>query len=133
MADILFELVSPERILFSGAVRAVMMPGSEGDMTVMSGHEPAIVALQPGIIVVTDVQGHGHRAFVRGGIAEVTGGSVTILAERALPPEELSRESLEEEIVRMETIREATRDDAARRNADAAIARLQQVKATLSF
>jgi F-type H+-transporting ATPase subunit epsilon len=43
----LFELIAPERVMFSGAVRAVMLPATEGDMT--------------------DGQGHGHRAFTRVG------------------------------------------------------------------
>lgn len=133
MATILFELISPERVLFSGAVRAVMLPGTEGDMTVMPGHEATMVMLNPGIIAVTDSQGHGHRAFVRGGFVQITGLSVSVLAERALPPEELTRDRLDEEIVRLETMREATRDERARREADFAISRLEQVKTTLSF
>lgn len=129
----LFELISPERILFSGEVRAVMLPATEGDMTVMYGHAPMMATLNPGVIAVTDVQGHGHRAFVRGGFVEVTGVSVTVLTERALPPEELTRDRLDEEIVRLETMREAMRDDRARREADFALSRLEQVRATLSF
>ncbi|WP_201842159.1 ATP synthase F1 subunit epsilon [Microvirga zambiensis] len=133
MATMLFELISPERVLFSGEVRAVMLPATEGDMTVMPGHEPTMAMLNPGIIAVTDTEGHGHRAFVRGGFVEITGDSVAVLAERALPPEELTRERLDEEILRLETMREAMGNDRARREADFAISRLEQVKATLSF
>lgn len=133
LATILFELISPERVLFSGEVRAVMLPATEGDMTVMPGHEVTMVMLNPGVIAVTDVQGHGHRAFVRGGFVEITGTSVSVLAERALPPEELTKDRLDEEIVRLETMRDATSDGRARREADFAISRLEQVKATLSF
>jgi F-type H+-transporting ATPase subunit epsilon len=129
----LFELISPERILFSGEVRAITLPATEGDMTVMAGHEPTMVMLHPGIIAVTDVQGPGHRAFVRGGFVEITGSSVSVLAERALPPEELTRDRLDEEILLLETMREAIRDDPARREADFALSRLEQVRATLSF
>jgi F-type H+-transporting ATPase subunit epsilon len=133
VANILLELISPERVLFSGEVRAVMLPATEGDMTVMPGHEATMVMLNPGVIAVTDVQGHGHRAFVRGGFVEITGTSVSVLAERALPPEELTRDRLDEEIVRLETMRDATNDDRARREADFAISRLEQVTTTLSF
>ena len=133
MANILLELISPERVLFSGEVRAVMLPATEGDMTVMPGHEATMVMLNPGVIAVTDVQGHGHRAFVCGGFVEITGTSVSVLAERALPPEELTRDRLDEEIVRLETMRDATNDDRARPEADFAISRLEQVKTTLSF
>jgi F-type H+-transporting ATPase subunit epsilon len=133
VANILFELISPERVLFSGDVRAVMLPGAAGDMTVMPGHAPMMTTINPGIVVVTDERRHGHRAFVRGGFAEITGSSVRVLAERTLPPEELTRERLDEEIVRLETLRDATRDDNARREADFALSRLEQVKTTLSF
>ena len=133
MATILFELISPERVLFSGEIRAVMLPASEGDMTVMPGHEATMVMLNPGIIAITDTQGHGHRAFVRGGFVEITGTSVSVLAERVLPPEELTRDRLDEEIIHLETLRDATRDDQGRREADFAISRLEQVRTTLSF
>jgi F-type H+-transporting ATPase subunit epsilon len=102
-------------------------------MTVMPGHEPTMAALNPGIVVVTDVRGHDHRAFIRGGFVEITGSRVTVLSERTLPPEELTRERLAEEIVRLETLRDATRDDNARREAGFALSRQEQVKATLSF
>jgi F-type H+-transporting ATPase subunit epsilon len=133
MAAILFELISPERVLFSGEVNAVMLPASEGDMTVMPGHVPMMVLLNPGVVAVTDTRGHGHRAFVRGGFVEITGNSVKVLTERALPPEELTRDRLDEEILRLETMREVMRDDRSRREADFAISRLMQVKTTLSF
>ncbi|MBZ6075913.1 ATP synthase F1 subunit epsilon [Microvirga puerhi] len=133
MANVLFELISPERVLFSGEVKAVMLPATEGDMTVMAGHEPTMATLNPGIVVATDVQGHGHRAFVRGGFAEIGPDSVTLLVERALPPEELTRDKIDEEIVRLETTRDATQDSRVRREADFALSRLAQVRAALSF
>jgi F-type H+-transporting ATPase subunit epsilon len=102
-------------------------------MTVMPGHEAAMVMLNPGFIAVTDTQGHGHRAFVRGGFVEIAGESVSALAEGVLTPEELARDRLDEEILHLATLRDATADDRARRDADFAIGRLEQVKATLSF
>jgi F-type H+-transporting ATPase subunit epsilon len=69
----------------------------------------------------------------RGGLVEITGHSVSILTERALPPEEFTRDRLDEEILRLETMREAMRDDKARMEADFALGRLEQVRATLSF
>jgi F-type H+-transporting ATPase subunit epsilon len=133
VATLLFELISPERILFSGEVRAVMLPASEGDTTVMPGQEATMVMLNPGVIAVTDNQGHGHRALVRGGFIEISGTSVPVLTEGALPTEELTRDRLDEEIVHLETMRDATDDDRARREADFAISHLEQVKTTLSF
>jgi F-type H+-transporting ATPase subunit epsilon len=132
MTNLFVELISPERGLFSGEARAVMLPGTEGDMTVMPGHEPIVTTLQPGLVVVTDVQGHSYRRFVRGGFATITGARVTVLAERPLALDELTRERLDEEIVRLESIREAARDDDARRVAEFALRRLQQVQTALT-
>lgn len=133
MAGMLFELITPERIVFSGTVRAVMLPSVSGDMTVMPGHEPTVAALNVGFIVATDVQGHGHRGFVRGGLAQINGDSLLVLAEYVLPPEELTRDSLEQEILHLETLRDASRDDATRQKVDFSLGRLYDMKATLSF
>ncbi|WP_210324651.1 ATP synthase F1 subunit epsilon [Microvirga alba] len=127
------ELLSPERVIFSGEIEAVTLPGTSGDMTVMPGHAPLVALLQAGLVVATDVQGHGHRAFVGGGFAEVTGTGVTVFAERALPAEELTRERLEQEILLLETIRDAARSEDTRRERDLSISRLRQVQATLAI
>ena len=69
MATLHFELVAPERVLYSGEVEAVMLPGTEGDMTVLPGHAPVMTSLKTGFVVVTDRQNHGTRVLVRGGFA----------------------------------------------------------------
>ena len=51
MATLHFELVAPERVLFSGEVEAVLLPGTEGDMTVLPGHAPVMTALKTGFVV----------------------------------------------------------------------------------
>ena len=76
---------------------------------------------------------HHLPALIWGGFAEIMSGSISVLAEPALPPEEPTRNRLDEEVVRQETIGEAMRDDKARREVDFAIGRLEQVKTTLSF
>src|SRR3954466_12903398 len=98
MATLHFELVSPERVLFSGEAEAVMLPGTEGDMTVLPGHAPVMTALKTGVVVVITHKDEGEGVFVRGGFAEINATSVTVLAERATPVEELTPESLDHEI-----------------------------------
>ncbi len=78
-----FELVSPERILFSGDVDAVILPGTEGEMTVLEGHAPVLTGLKTGFLVITDEPGAGRRILVRGGFAEINQRGLTVLAERA--------------------------------------------------
>src|SRR5918995_3363571 len=125
MATLHFELVAPERVLFSGEVEAVMLPGPEGDMTVLPGHAPVMTSLKTGFIVVTDRQNHGTRVLVRGGFAEINPETVIVLAERALAPTELTPESIDQEILHVEMQRDASHDDAVKDAANATLVQLQ--------
>ena len=133
MATFQFELVAPERMLFSGEVDAVVLPASEGDMTVLAGHAPTMTALKTGFLVITDRPGNGRRILVRGGFADVNQSGLTVLAERALPAEELTQEILDHEILQAEMAYDATNDSAARHAAEAAVAQLREAKAALNF
>ena len=133
MATLTFELVSPERVLFSGDVDAVVLPASEGDMTVLPGHAPMMTALKTGFLVITDRPGNGRRILVRGGFADVNQGGLTVLAERALPEEEITQEVLDHEILQAEMAYDATNDPAAKHVAEAAIAQLREAKVALSY
>ena len=77
-----FELVSPERVVFSGEAEQVLLPGSEGDMTILPGHSPVISTLRPGLLDVT-LQGSKIRVFVKQAFAQVEPDRLTVLAERA--------------------------------------------------
>jgi F-type H+-transporting ATPase subunit epsilon len=50
MATFSFELVSPEKLLFSGEVNAVVVPATEGSLTVLANHEPFMSTIRPGVI-----------------------------------------------------------------------------------
>ena len=82
-----FELVTPERMALSEDVGQVVVPGVEGDFTVLPGHAAVISALRPGIIDVTLPDARKTRIFVKGGFAEVDADHLTVLAERALDVE----------------------------------------------
>jgi len=86
-----FELVSPAKLLFSGDVDSVVIPGTEGEMTVLPQHAPILTSLRAGVVVVTSVKG-AERVFVRGGFAEVNAKGLTVLAERAIPEAEMTDE-----------------------------------------
>ena len=88
MADLLnFELVSPERLLSSGKVAMVVVPGAEGDFAILPGHAPLMSTIRPGAIAIyeTDSDTLTRRIFVDGGFAEVSERGLTILAESAIP------------------------------------------------
>ena len=90
-----FDLVSPERSLASLEAASVELPGSEGDMTVMPDHAALMTSLCPGVLKVDD--SNSTREFViTGGIAEITPGSVTILAEQAYSRDEMTPDLLAE-------------------------------------
>jgi len=103
MADrVQFELVTPERLLLSEMVEMVVVPGTEGNFGVLPGHAPLISSIRPGMIDVYEGQTITRRIFVVSGIAEVTAERCTVLADKALPPEELDRGGIEAELQTIE-------------------------------
>ena len=117
MADLFkFELVSPEDLLLSQDVQQVLVPGTEGNFTVMPGHAPVLSTMRPGVIDVTDEAGNEERIYVRGGVAEVNPKGLTVLAEEAVPLAELSSEMLAQQIKNAEEdVADATEDEKRRR------------------
>jgi F-type H+-transporting ATPase subunit epsilon len=102
MATFHFDLVSPEKLLFSGEVDQVDVPGTEGDFGVLAGHAPMVSALRPGIMTMI-VNGQAQRMVVLGGFAEVSAeGTLTVLADLADSVEEFDREKLAERITAQE-------------------------------
>lgn len=93
-----FELVTPERLLLSEPVEMVVVPGTEGNFGVLPGHAPLISSIRPGTIDVYEGQTVTRRIFVVSGIAEVTPERCTVLADEAVPPEELDREVITAEL-----------------------------------
>src|SRR6476469_5251652 len=98
MAIFHFDLASPEKLLFSGEVDQVDVPGTEGDFGVLAGHAPTVSALRPGIMTVT-VNGQAQRMVVLGGFAEVSAeGALTVLADLADAIEDFDRDVLADRI-----------------------------------
>lgn len=101
MADnkVSFELVAPERLLFSAEVDMVVVPGSEGDFGVLPGHAPLISSVRAGVIEIydggIDAKNIRERIFVAGGFAEVNGSRCTVLAEEASPVRDIDMADLE--------------------------------------
>jgi F-type H+-transporting ATPase subunit epsilon len=118
-----FELVTPERMALSEDVAQVVVPGVEGEFTVLPGHAPVISALRPGVIEVALPEAGGKtRIFVKGGFAEVDADHLTVLAERAIPVEALD---VAAELETAEAELAAASDDASRLAAASAVERLR--------
>ena len=115
-----FELVSPEDLLLSQDVQQVLVPGTEGNFTVLPGHAPVLSTIRPGVLDVVDEQGREERIYVRGGVAEVNPKGLTVLAEEAVPLAELSPEMLAQQIRNAEEdVADATEDEKRRRAQEA--------------
>jgi F-type H+-transporting ATPase subunit epsilon len=132
MADLFkFELVSPEDLLLSQDVRQVLVPGTEGNFTVLPGHAPVLSTLRPGVLDVIDEAGHEERIYVRGGIAEVNPNGLTVLAENAVPLAELSPEMLAQQIMNAEEDVADAGNDEKRRRAQEALDHLRDLQGAL--
>ena len=125
MAKFQFDLVSPEKLLFSGEVDQVDVPGSEGDFGVLAGHAPLVTTLRPGILVMFQ-DGGELKVVVNGGFAEVGPAGLTVLADMAVPLEEFDRDVLAGVIKDTEEDVADTADDRAR---DKVARKLDQLKA----
>ncbi|MEM9013605.1 MAG: F0F1 ATP synthase subunit epsilon [Pseudomonadota bacterium] len=94
MADKLhFSLVSPERELLSVEADQVDIPGSEGWLGILPNHAPFMTTLAPGVVRVV-MGSEEKRVFVRGGFAEISPAGLTVLAEEAVPTDELKGDKI---------------------------------------
>lgn len=123
-----FELVSPERTLMSADADQVVVPGADGDFTVLSGHAPVITTLRPGIIDVT-ADGKKSRMFVKSGFAEVDPERLTILADTAYNVEEMSSSLIAGELAAAEESLVSAKDDEAKAAADTLVSELKRLSA----
>jgi F-type H+-transporting ATPase subunit epsilon len=129
MADkILFDLVSPEKLLLSKAVDMVTVPGTEGYMGVMAGHSPLVSTLRAGMIDIKD-EGQDTRYFIRGGFAEINPTKITVLAEEAIPMSEMDLAILDQRITDAQEDEIAAKTDADRARAGQMVDDLKLVRA----
>ena len=128
-----FELVSPERLLVSGDVEQVLVPGAEGDMTVLAHHAPLLTTLRPGLLDIGYASGEHQRYFIRGGFAEVGPSGLTVLAETAIDLVELDAGQLAQAVKNAEEdVADAT-EDIARDRSQTKLDHLRQVQTALNL
>lgn len=107
-----FELVSPERLLLSTTVSEVVIPATEGEMTILANHAPTMTTIKPGVVSVKDGAGKVTKYVVFGGFADVVPTGCTLLAESAIPMDEMNRATLEKRIeAAREEIENASHDE----------------------
>jgi F-type H+-transporting ATPase subunit epsilon len=123
MATFQFDLVSPEKLAFSGEVDQVDIPGVEGDFGVLAGHAPVVAAIRPGILTIF-TGGTQEKVIVLGGVAEMSEKGLTVLANVATSIVDLDRAQFADSIAEME----AKLADNEGVELDRAIARLDHFK-----
>ncbi|MCT8999344.1 F0F1 ATP synthase subunit epsilon [Chelativorans intermedius] len=125
-----FELVSPERLLVSEEVEAVVIPGTEGEMTVMASHAPVMTGIKPGVIRVSR-GGSQERYVVFGGFADILPESCTVLAESAVHVDDIDRDDLARRIQEAREDVADAKDDEARTRAEDYLAQLTTLESAI--
>jgi F-type H+-transporting ATPase subunit epsilon len=124
MATFHFDLVSPEKISYSGEVDQVDVPGIEGDFGVLAGHAPLVAGVRPGVLTVI-ANGKHEKIIVLGGLAEVSEKGLTVLADTAMGMAEVDKVAFAKQIDEMEA---GLKDEEPGSALDKAITRLDHYK-----
>jgi F-type H+-transporting ATPase subunit epsilon len=128
-----FELVSPERLLVSERVEWVVIPGTEGEMTVLAQHAPVMTTIQPGVVTVKPEGGSEERYVVFGGFADILPSGCTLLAESATSVNDIDRADLARRIQdAREDLADAT-DDENRTKADQLLHQLTTLERAITL
>jgi len=130
MPNFHFELVSPEKLLFSGEVSQVDVPGEEGEFGVFAGHAPYIATLKPGVLKIYG-EGAPQSIVVRGGFAEVNPEGLIVLAEQAVPTEGLDPGVITQAIKDAEEDIADAKDEPTRDKARERLEQLNRLKSAL--
>jgi F-type H+-transporting ATPase subunit epsilon len=128
MATFQFELVSPDQLLYSAEVESVVVPGTEGEFTVLVNHAPLVTSLRNGGVILVNGAEPSKEFAVFGGIAEVTNTSLTILAERTTPMKDVTVEGLDKDILTSQTYLAGARNEDEKRVLGEKIAQLEEFR-----
>ncbi len=132
MADsFTFELVSPERLLVSEEVQHVVIPGTEGEMTVMANHAPVMTTIKPGVVTVRTAAGQDERYVVFGGFADILPDACTLLAESAVAVEDIDRADVARRIQEAREDVADAKDDHSRTKAEQFLAQLTTLEGAI--
>lgn len=127
-----FELVSPERLLVSGEVESVIIPATEGEMTVMANHAPVMTTVKPGVVTVKYASGSEERYVVFGGFADILPEACTLLAESAVAVKDINRDDLAQRIRDAREDVSDAKDDDSRTKAEQLLAQLATLENALA-
>lgn len=126
-----FELVSPERLLVSEQVESVVIPGAEGEMTVMAHHAPVMTTIKPGVVTLKTAGGKEERYVVFGGFADIVPAGCTLLAESAVAVGDIDRADLARRIQEAKEDAADSKDDQSRSKAEQFLSQLTTLEGAL--
>jgi F-type H+-transporting ATPase subunit epsilon len=126
-----FELVSPERLLVSEQVESVVIPGAEGEMTVMAHHAPVMTTIKPGVVTVKTAAGKEERYVVFGGFADIVPAGCTLLAESAVHVADIDRADLARRIQEAREDVADAKDDQTRSKAEQFLSQLTTLEGAI--
>lgn len=127
-----FDLVSPERLLVSEDVESVIIPGAEGEMTVMANHAPVMTTIKPGVVTVKPVSGAEERYVVFGGFADILPAGCTLLAEEAFAVKDLNRDEISRRIQEAREDVTDAKDDAEKTKAEQYLSHLTTLEGAIA-
>ncbi|MDX8465600.1 F0F1 ATP synthase subunit epsilon [Mesorhizobium sp. VK23B] len=126
-----FELVSPERLLVSEQVDSVVIPGAEGEMTVLAQHAPVMTMIKPGVVTVKTTAGKEERYVVFGGFADILPSGCTLLAESATHVNDIDRADIARRIQEAREDAADAKDDESRAKAEQFLSQLTTLEGAL--
>ncbi|TGP18150.1 MULTISPECIES: F0F1 ATP synthase subunit epsilon [unclassified Mesorhizobium] len=126
-----FELVSPERLLVSEQVEFVVIPGAEGEMTVLAQHAPVMTTIKPGVVTVKTAAGKEERYVVFGGFADILPSGCTLLAESATHVNDIDRADIARRIQEAREDAADAKDDESRAKAEQFLNQLTTLEGAL--
>jgi F-type H+-transporting ATPase subunit epsilon len=127
-----FELVSPERLLLSASATEVVLPATEGEMTVMAEHAPFMTTIRPGVVTVKEASGVSQAFVVFGGFADILPTGCTLLAESALPVSEFHKDQLAKRLELANADFANASDDDSRRRLSQLVSDLKSLEAIVA-
>lgn len=133
MSSFHFEIVAPEKLIFSGSVESVILASSEGEMTVFANHAPLMAMLKPGVITINEEQGAVQKLFVRGGFADIAPGGLTVLAETAIALADLDGKAFDGQLQAAQVDLDGAKTVETKRLASEKLDQLRELKAALAL
>jgi F-type H+-transporting ATPase subunit epsilon len=107
------EIVTPEKVLFSGEASMVIAKGSDGEVGVLAGHEPMVLTLAYGELRLYVGESVAHRFAVYGGFLEVRNDVVSVLTDDAEDSEVIDASEARQELDQLESHKPAEDEEDA--------------------